>query len=134
MIKAEWTNKDTLDLQPTCNQLATDCISRQAAIEALCLECSGNCIPCGSFPCDEVQAIQQLPSAQHVMTYKEVAEIIADLFGDECACNYNGNDEWLPQSCKYAETECPSPKEKNGCWMQFLIQGGADMRGEQDDS
>ena len=24
MIKAEWTNKDSLDLQPTCNQLATN--------------------------------------------------------------------------------------------------------------
>ncbi len=23
MFKAEWTNKDSLDLQPTCNQLAT---------------------------------------------------------------------------------------------------------------
>lgn len=23
MIEAEWTNKDSLDLQPTCNQLAT---------------------------------------------------------------------------------------------------------------
>ena len=34
-IKAEWTNADALDLQPTCNQLATDCISRQAAIDAL---------------------------------------------------------------------------------------------------
>lgn len=33
MIKAEWTNADTLDLQPTCNNVATDCISRQAAIE-----------------------------------------------------------------------------------------------------
>ena len=28
-IKAEWTNADALDLQPTYNQLATDCISRQ---------------------------------------------------------------------------------------------------------
>ena len=29
------------DLQPTCNQLATDCISRQAAIDALekCMSC-----------------------------------------------------------------------------------------------
>jgi hypothetical protein len=35
MIKAEWTNKDSLDLQSTCNQLATDTINRQAAIEAL---------------------------------------------------------------------------------------------------
>ena len=24
MIKAEWTNKDALDLQPTCNKLATN--------------------------------------------------------------------------------------------------------------
>lgn len=35
MIKAEWTSADTLDLQPTCNQFATDCISRQAAIELI---------------------------------------------------------------------------------------------------
>jgi hypothetical protein len=28
-IKAEWTNADALDLQPTCNKLATDCISAQ---------------------------------------------------------------------------------------------------------
>ena len=34
-IKAEWTNADALDLQPTCNQLATDSISRQAAIDAI---------------------------------------------------------------------------------------------------
>jgi len=38
MIKAEWTNADTLDLQPTCNQLATGCISRQDTIEALTKE------------------------------------------------------------------------------------------------
>lgn len=36
MIKAEWTNKDTLDLQPTFNQFATDCISRRRdAIDAI---------------------------------------------------------------------------------------------------
>lgn len=34
-IKAEWTNADALDLQPTCNKLATDSISRQAAIKAI---------------------------------------------------------------------------------------------------
>lgn len=35
MIKAEWTNADALNLQPTCNNLATDCISRQAAIDSI---------------------------------------------------------------------------------------------------
>lgn len=33
MIKAEWTKADALDLQPTCNNLATDTISRQALCE-----------------------------------------------------------------------------------------------------
>lgn len=55
-------------------------------------------------------------------TLDEVAEILNGLMG-ECACNYNGIDEWLPQSCKYADTQCPRPKEKHGCWKQFLLQG-----------
>lgn len=65
-------------------------------------------------------------------TTEEVAELLFNMFGDECACNFNGIDEWLPESCKYAETTCPEPTEKHGCWMQFLLQGGADMRGEQE--
>ena len=66
-------------------------------------------------------------------TTEEVAEILASVLGDECACSFSGIDEWLPSACKYADTECPTPKEKHGCWMQFLMQGGADMRGEQDE-
>jgi len=62
-------------------------------------------------------------------TTEQVAELLANMFGEECACNFNGIDEWLPSACKYSETTCPNPKEKHGCWMQFLIQGGADMRG-----
>ena len=60
MIKAEWTNADALDLQPTCNQLATDCISRQTAIEAVseaCFELRGVFGRCED-------AINALPSAQ----------------------------------------------------------------------
>ena len=33
MIKAEWTKADALDLQPTCNEFATDTISRRALCE-----------------------------------------------------------------------------------------------------
>ena len=38
MIKAEWTNKDSLDLQQTCNKLATteeDLISREDAVNTI---------------------------------------------------------------------------------------------------
>lgn len=41
-----------------------DTISRLAAIGALCGECQANCIPCESFPCGEIKAVQALPSAQ----------------------------------------------------------------------
>lgn len=55
-------------------------------------------------------------------TLDEVAELLYDLIGC-CACDCFGVDEWLPQSCKYADTQCPEPKEKYGCWKQFLLQG-----------
>ena len=79
-----------------------------------------------------IEELKQTERKRGKWTTEEVAELLSNLFGDECACNYNGIDEWLPERCKYTEIaeECPNPKEKHGCWMQFLLQGGADMKGE----
>ena len=33
----------------------------------------------------------------------EVAVIIAVLFGDDCACNFNDIDEWLPFKCEFLD-------------------------------
>lgn len=105
-----------------------DLISRAEAIEAVtgALDAIDH-VPKWVF--DKLtSAIVILPSADRPKgewTTAEVAELLANIFGDECACNWSGNDEWLPEVCKYAETNCPSPKEANGCWKQFLIQGGA---------
>ena len=52
-------------------------------------------------------------------TRHEVACIIADLFGGTCACDYSGNDEWLPQYCEFAETNCPNVVGVT-CWEQYL--------------
>lgn len=49
----------------------------------------------------------------------KAACIIADLFGDNCACNFNAIDEWLPMYCDFAETECPNPGGVT-CWEQYL--------------
>lgn len=49
----------------------------------------------------------------------EVACLLAEMFGDDCACNLNGIDEWLPQYCEFAETCCPYPVGV-ACWEQFL--------------
>ena len=65
-------------------------------------------------------------------TAHEVAEIIAELFGDCCACNFNGIDEWLSEKCELGDA-CPNPVGV-ACWEQYLKHKdncGADMRGEK---
>lgn len=49
----------------------------------------------------------------------QIACMLADIFKDTCACNYNGNDEWLPKVCDFAETCCPDPVGV-ACWEQFV--------------
>lgn len=48
----------------------------------------------------------------------EVAEIICELFGDPCACNHNGIDEWLPYKCELIDS-CPNVAGV-ACWEQYL--------------
>ena len=97
-----------------------DLISRKVTIEAF-----DPTHECDWFTPWIIETLNGIPSGPW-MSFEEVAEMLSGLFG-ECACNVNGNDEWLPEACKYADTECPRPKEKNGCWMQFLMQGGVRM-------
>lgn len=49
----------------------------------------------------------------------QIACMLADLFGDACACNYNGIDEWLSELCDFKDTCCPNPVGV-ACWEQFL--------------
>lgn len=51
-------------------------------------------------------------------TAHEVAEILAELFDDPCACNFNGIDEWLPSKCEL-QAACPEPCGV-ACWEQYL--------------
>lgn len=48
----------------------------------------------------------------------DVACIIAELFGDDCACNFNGIDEWLPMKCELLDA-CPNTVGV-ACWEQYL--------------
>ena len=60
-------------------------------------------------------------------TRHEVACIIAELFGGTCACDYSGNDEWLPECCEL--DKCPG--DGVACWEQYLTH--KDKREERDD-
>ena len=104
----------------------SDLISRQAAIDAafsLCEDCdSGYCGSCRvNYPGekDVIKVIRNLPSAQPEWNNHEVACLLAELFDDDCACNFNGIDEWLPLKCDFAETCCPHPVGV-ACWEQYL--------------
>lgn len=62
------------------------------------------------------------------LSIDDAAEILYELFGDECACNYNGIDEWLPMRCAYGETMCPSPPKHLDCWRQYVLARLQDKR------
>lgn len=126
-LKDECLGMDKIKELPPATQMLKDgtlVIKVQNAdkVTRVLVEDTDSKIGGGLFYADQIRA------EGHWMQYEEIADMLANML-DECACNVNGNDDWLPQACKYADTQCPHPKEKNGCWMQFLLQGGADMRG-----
>jgi hypothetical protein len=67
---------------------------------------------------DGIKALNKLPSAQPEWNNHTVACLLAELFDDTCACNYNGIDEWLPIKCELLES-CPNPVGV-ACWEQYL--------------
>jgi hypothetical protein len=64
-------------------------------------------------------AIEDAPTVEAEWDNHKVACLLADMFGDTCACNYNGIDGWLPKKCDFANSECPNVAGV-ACWEQFL--------------
>ena len=62
-----------------------DTISRQAAIDAICGERQADCIPCESFPCGEIKAVQALPSAQPEKTQLSEKDTTSDCISRQAA-------------------------------------------------
>ena len=61
------------------------------------------------------------PKPAKLFTVEQVAQMLYEIFEDECPCNFNGNDEWLPEVCEYCDSYCPNPPEKLDCWKQFVL-------------
>ncbi|MBR2549296.1 MAG: hypothetical protein IKE92_04650 [Clostridiales bacterium] len=111
MIKAEWTNADALNLQPTCNQLATDCISRQAAIDALSNGALVNYQAAGhnNGLVKAIDVIKGLPSAQPERKWVPVREELPREYGLYLVTTCKGN--------VYLWTYKPEMKE---IWKRFV--------------
>ena len=105
-------------------------IDANAWIEDHCDGCkyktNGICNPFNDPVCGAVELMHDAPTVdavevvhgQRLYNAHEVAVIIADLFGDDCACNFNGIDEWLPFKCELLDA-CPNPCGA-ACWEQYL--------------
>ena len=72
----------------------------------------------GKFDClmNENHCINPSADAVPVDT---VAKMFCDFTGDSCACDFNDNDEWLSEVCELKD-ECPYPKDRLGCWKQYI--------------
>ena len=101
-------------------------IEREAALSA---------VDCSNLHKGIVDALQEnikdIPAAD-VVDVDDVAKMLTWLFADHCPCNYNDIDEWLPYVCELSN-ECPSPKDKLGCWKQFIKHHKAKMDGGVND-
>ena len=93
-----------------------DLIRRQDAIELIENESRkwGDEYGVSDVLCD----LADMPSAQTEWNNHTVACLLAELFGDTCACNYNDIDKWLPEKCELLDS-CPNPVGV-ACWEQFL--------------
>ena len=100
-----------------------DLISRQAVKDALArfvpyAICDESTESYTNGLTDSYNLICQLPSVQPEWNNHTVACLLAELFDDTCACNYNGIDEWLPKKCELLKS-CPNPVGV-ACWEQYL--------------
>ena len=75
-------------------------------------------IAISDIPLDRLEAICAAERDGQLYTVHDVAVILANAIGDDCACNINGNDEWLPRLCELQEA-CPEPVGV-ACWEQYL--------------
>ena len=97
----------------------SDLIDRQTAINAI--DELPSCYNGYSDTYDKsyiIGVLEELPSAESEWNNHTVACLLADIFGDSCACNYCGIDEWLPEKCEVIDA-CPNPVGV-ACWEQFL--------------
>ena len=74
--------------------------------------------------------VGKAPTADVVEVDKVAKLLLISFGGNTCACDFNCNDEWLWEKCKYANTECPFPQDELGCWKEYVKQMLAKMDGK----
>ncbi len=89
--------------------------------------------PCEMSPHHSRLAIEKLAHYEdleeqgELLNTHQVAVILAEAFGYEHPCNFNGNDEWFSEVCDLGEL-CPDGKMSAiACWEQYIKVKLAEM-------
>lgn len=81
-----------------------------------------SCKECANEHRQLAKWLTELEAYRETEEYKwnnhQVACLLADIFGDTCACNFNRIDEWLPFKCELLDV-CPNTVGV-ACWEQYL--------------
>lgn len=117
------------------NDLCENCLKFQAKKYQVLKECESvfdaasimhNFVDtCKQYGCinQDIETANEDIEIARTYTIDEVAQILYDIFNDSCACNYNRNDEWLPDVCDNRD-DCmfseKCTKDNLYCWKQFL--------------
>lgn len=72
---------------------------------------------------------EDLEEAGRLIDTHKAAVILAEAFGYEHPCNFNGIDEWFPEACDCADL-CPDGKMSAiACWEQYIKIKPAELKG-----
>ena len=96
-------------------------IDRNAMQNDIAVCCHENSSLYGGSCCGVCGLIKKAPVVDAVPV-DLVAQMLHDIFGDWCPCNYNGNDEWLPLVCGLSF--CTDRSDDLYCWKQFVKHYG----------
>lgn len=69
---------------------------------------------------EKLSHYEDLEEQGRLITTHEAAVVLAETFGYEHPCNFDGIDEWFPDVCHLAEM-CPDGKTAIiACWEQYF--------------
>ena len=78
---------------------------------------------------DKLAHYKDLEEQGRLIDTHKAAVILAETFGYEHPCNFNGIDEWFPEACDCADL-CPDGKMSAiACWEQYIKIKLAELKG-----
>ena len=83
----------------------------------------------GYAEAEKLAHYEDLEEQGELLNTHQAAVILAEAFGYEHPCNFNGIDEWFPEACDCADL-CPDGKMSAiACWEKYIKIKLAELKG-----